>query len=326
MSQLNKELVMAFSGSSKLDFLLSVQKHGDHDQAEHGAWATGIMNDLLTLGSFDEESEYEGAMSTYSERYGVDNQGRVVGVGEKEAGALNSYIQSGYKRLNGYLREKTDDIQTSLTIAQATDIIENDVKFYQEALKQYQEKYQVSSSDMSENLIEEAIDVYASNNQSKLLDAYNQGKSPQSNFVKADIKALDKLIDESPSLFGDKTLFRVFSNNALASLKEGDIMKDKGFLSTTRIDVTRAENSDARTWLGDLNNTPDTVGVILPSESKSGKGLAVDIFKTAIVQTGSVAESEKEVLLPRDTPLKFIGYKTDVGVEARVAIFQRLDK
>jgi hypothetical protein len=31
------------------------------------------------------------------------------------------------------------------------------------------------------------------------------------------------------------------------------------------------------------------------------------------------------VLLPRNTPLKFIGYQSDVGSEAQVAIFQRLD-
>ena len=34
---------------------------------------------------------------------------------------------------------------------------------------------------------------------------------------------------------------------------------------------------------------------------------------------------EKEVLLPRRTPLKFIGYKTDVGSEARTAVFERAD-
>ena len=38
------------------------------------------------------------------------------------------------------------------------------------------------------------------------------------------------------------------------------------------------------------------------------------------------SDTEKEILLPRDTPLKFIGYKTDVGDEARVAVFRRMDK
>lgn len=134
------------------------------------------------------------------------------------------------------------------------------------------------------------------------------------------------MIDKSVSLFGDKTLYRVYSNNTLVNLQEGDIVTDKGFLSTTRIDVTQEGQSETRNWMGDLSRTPDTVGIILPSESKSGKGLAVDIYRTVVDDTSYASDTEKEILLPRNTPLKFIGYKTDVGMEARVAIFQRLDK
>ena len=34
-----------------------VFKHGEHDQSSHGSWASG---------NFDEESEYEPALGTYS--------------------------------------------------------------------------------------------------------------------------------------------------------------------------------------------------------------------------------------------------------------------
>lgn len=138
--------------------------------------------------------------------------------------------------------------------------------------------------------------------------------------------ALDTLIDKSPVLFGDKTLYRVFSDKALVGLNEGDVLRDKGFLSTTRIDVTQEGQSSTRSWMGDISNTSDTVAVILPNENKTGKGLAVDIYRTVVNDTSSVSDTEKEVLLPRGTPLKFLGYKTDVGTEARVAIFQRVDK
>ena len=109
-------------------------------------------------------------------------------------------------------------------------------------------------------------------------------------------------------------------------LKEGDVLTDRGFLSTTRIDVTQEGQSSARSWMGGISNTSDTVAVILPNESGTGKGLAVDIYRTVVDDTSTTSDTEKEVLLPRSTPLKFLGYKTDVGTEARVAVFQRMDK
>jgi hypothetical protein len=139
------------------------------------------------------------------------------------------------------------------------------------------------------------------------------------------IKNLDKLINESPAQFGNTTLYRVFSDNLMNRLQPGDVFTDKAFLSTTRLDVTQTDNSEARKWLSDLSSTQDTVGIILPNERKNGKGFAVDMFRTVVDQTSANSDREKEVLLPRNTPLKFVGYKTDVGSEAQVAIFQRLD-
>jgi hypothetical protein len=236
-----------------------VAKHGDHDQSEHGTWASGIMNDLVTLGAFDEESEYDSALMTYSERYGVDKEGKIVGVETFEHDAIDSYSQEGYKNINAYLRE------------------------------------------------------------SRSVGGESYGK-----FLQQKVDGLDSLIDKAPDMFGDKTLFRVVDNFVLEKLTPGDTMVDKGFLSTSRIDLTRDTNT--RTALGEIYDTPDTVAVILPSPSKSGKGIAVDIYRTSVNDTSSVSDREKEVLLPRNTPLKFIGYKTDVGSEAQVAVFQRVDK
>jgi hypothetical protein len=236
-----------------------VAKHGDHDQSEHGNWASGIMNDLVTLGAFDEESEYDSALMTYSERYGVDKEGKIVGVETFEHDAIDSYSQEGYKNINAYLRE------------------------------------------------------------SRSVGGESYGK-----FLQQKVDGLDSLIDKAPDMFGDKTLFRVVDNFVLEKLTPGDTMVDKGFLSTSRIDLTRDTNT--RTALGEIYDTPDTVAVILPSPSKSGKGIAVDIYRTSVNDTSSVSDREKEVLLPRNTPLKFIGYKTDVGSEAQVAVFQRVDK
>lgn len=228
----------------------TVVKHQEHDQSTHGSWANG---------NFNEESEYDSALMVYSERYGVDREGNVVGVTPQEHRAIDDYSQEGYKRINSYLRNP----------------------------RGYQD----------EGLIE---------------------------IIKADVEGLDTLIDKAPDMFGDKTLYRVIDNYVLAELSEGDIMIDRGFLSTSRIDLTK--DTDARDWIGEIYDTPDTVAVILPSPTKSGKGIAVDIYRTSVNDTSSSSDREKEVLLPRSTPLQFIGYKTDVGSEARVAVFQRMDK
>lgn len=143
------------------------------------------------------------------------------------------------------------------------------------------------------------------------------------------VKELDKLIDESPSLFGETNLYRVYSERVLSELEEGDIVTDKGYLSTTRIDLT--QDADAREALGNIKESRDTVAIILPSEGKTGKGLAVDKFVNAVSGvkgTGSFssaqADTEKEVLLPRGTSLKFLGMKRDVNNEAEIAVFQRV--
>jgi hypothetical protein len=291
-----------------------VFKHGEHDQSSHGSWASG---------NFDEESEYEPALSTYSERYGVDKDGNRVGVSVEEHDAIDDYSQNGYKRINEYLRG--GDKKTELDPAEAKSIIENDESLYLRAIDEYSENNEVGA-ELTESELEDAIYTYATKHGAELLERVNSGQTPMAERNQRDVEALDKLIDESPALFGDKTLYRVFSDKVLENLQEGDIMRDPAFLSATRIDVTQEAQSSARTWMGGIKETPDTVGVILPNETKSGKGFAVDIYRTSVDDTSTVSDTEKEVLLPRDTPLKFLGYKTDVGTEARVAVFQRMDK
>ena len=255
-------------------------------------------------------------MNTYSEYYGVTNTGTRVGMTEAEHNAIDTYSQSGYKRINSFLRETKLDSDTEIKL-----IIENNEKLYLEAIDEWSENNDTGSSDMTEADLEDAIAAYAIKHEGEI-----SGNTAQAEKNQGDVDALDSLIDKSPSLFGDKTLYRVFSDRVLEGLEEGDIMTDKGFLSTTRIDVTQEGQSSARTWMGGIKETPDTVGVILPNATGSGKGFAVDIYRTSVDDTSTVSDTEKEILLPRDTPLKFLGYKTDVGTEARVAVFQRMDK
>jgi hypothetical protein len=143
---------------------------------------------------------------------------------------------------------------------------------------------------------------------------------------------IDKLIEEAPELFGDKNLYRVFDKSVLETMNEGDVLTDKGFMSTTRVDITSKEGLDVLQNLQIIRTTDDIASIILPSKSKTGKGLAVDYVKNAVsdlFDNVSTAANEKEVLLPRGTSLKFIGFKkinegTDNVMD--IAVFQRMDK
>jgi hypothetical protein len=137
---------------------------------------------------------------------------------------------------------------------------------------------------------------------------------------------LDALIDESPDIFGDKNLYRIMNDDVIESLQPGDIFVDKGYTSTTRVDITSDENMFVKEDLLSISDENNTVAMILPNERKNGKGLAVDMFANAtdgVTRANGVltaqAEREKEVLLPRSTALKFIGIKD------KVAVFQRVD-
>jgi len=141
------------------------------------------------------------------------------------------------------------------------------------------------------------------------------------------INHIDKVIANSPDIFGETTLYRVFSDKVLENLEEGDILQDKGFLSTTRVNITEPNNNNLRAGLSGIKPSPDTVGVIRPSRSKKGKGLAVDLYKALLNEPMGKSLSEKEVLLPRNTSLKFLGYETDNNntIGPQIAIFERMD-
>jgi hypothetical protein len=146
------------------------------------------------------------------------------------------------------------------------------------------------------------------------------------------ITNLDALIEQSPDMFGDKNLFRVFDKSLVDTLEKGDVLTDKGFMSTTRVDITSEAGLEVLQNLQLIRVTDDRASIILPSESKTGKGLAVDYMKNAVVDlfdNVATANNEREVLLPRNTSLKFMGYKKiNEGKDnvMDVAVFQRMDK
>lgn len=280
--------------------------------------------ETLTEGTFDEETQGEELATTYEERYGIDKDGKVVGVTKEEVDALDHYSRNGYKEINAELRGQ--NIREELEVAEAVQIIENDERMYLQAIDEWSEQSDSGKNmgDMTETDLNDAMYLYASNHGKELLDRINTGNTPQALAIKREVAALDSLIGAAPVAFGDKPLYRVFDDKVLADLKPGDIVTDKGFLSTTRTNVIAENNSSARTWLSGIDRTPDTAGIILPNKSKNGKGIAVDAFRTAVGESNPVSADEREVLLPRGVPLLFLGY-TNFGVEDRAPVFQRMD-
>lgn len=188
----------------------------------------------------------------------------------------------------------------------------------------YQNKY---SEDNNENRNSELqVEDYATIGY-KNINSVARGTEESDIDTQNSIAILDRTIEQSTNDFGDKTLYRVTSDRVIKDLQPGDAFIDKGFLSTTRKNIVT--NIAARRQLGELSITDDTVTVILPSPTKTGKGLAVDIFLESRGRDGSAEfwGKEKEVLLPRETPLLFLGMSNSTDTEGKpVAVFQRMDK
>ena len=154
------------------------------------------------------------------------------------------------------------------------------------------------------------------------------GETPEyDNYLQNQVAILDKVIDTAPDVYGSDNLYRVYSSRLLDDLQPGDRIADKGFLSTTRIDISNPSNWQERSELGDISGTDDIVSVLMPSPSKSTKGVAVDkylMFGGDPGDGGEMWTKESEVLLARNTELLFLGF--DTTKKERVAVFQRTDK
>jgi hypothetical protein len=118
-------------------------------------------------------------------------------------------------------------------------------------------------------------------------------------------EALDLAIDEAPQVLKDKLVFRVVSVDTLRNLKEGDSFSEKGFVSTTSVDLRT--DSKLRENLGNIDKkTDDVVAIIYNGEF--GKGLAVNYNQEAAANKNAF---ENEIILPRNTEFKFVGKDKD---------------
>ena len=205
---------------------------------------------------------------------------------------------------------------------------------YDENLKlrqAYEAKYKKSNRYSKTEAGEElsAVEFYVADGYEEM-NAHSRGletfDAPTTEHIDRLNSRMDNAIDKAPPVVGDKNLYRVYSDRVLTDLQPGDKIVDKGFLSTTRVDLTGTSLSsrNTRSGLGSIRESADTVAVILPNANKNGKGLVVgDFFASNGNNENGIWQREFEVILPRNTELTFLGYQ-ETELE-RVAVFQRND-
>lgn len=111
---------------------------------------------------------------------------------------------------------------------------------------------------------------------------------------------MDSAIEAAPKLPGGE-LFRVISADAVARLRKGDVITDKGYMSTTTANLTNSDNGKLLLTLATISSGRKAIAVITNNGGKSG------LFMPAIMKGQPIAEFEREVVLPRGTNLKYRG-------------------
>jgi hypothetical protein len=180
--------------------------------------------------------------------------------------AVYSYTHNGYEILNTYLR---------------TDSFSNDL------MEDAKGRFPALLVDAAE------------------IDEMDNQRVQMRGILNATTSALDTAIDEAPQVLEDKIVFRVVSVDALKDLKEGDVFTEKGYVSTTSVDLRK--DSKLRENLAQIDRKTDDV-VALIYNGKNGKGLSVNGIQEAAANKNAF---ENEIILPRGRDFKFIGKDKD---------------
>lgn len=112
---------------------------------------------------------------------------------------------------------------------------------------------------------------------------------------------LDKIIESAPVLNGDR-LYRTTSTESLEGLKVGDAIQDRGYMSTTVANLLEPANGKLLLSLSTVSSGRKSIIRIDGNYGKKG------LFMPAVSPSSPVAEFEREVVLPRDTKLRYKGF------------------
>lgn len=252
MSQLSKDLAMAFSGSIKLDLLPRLEKHapGKHDQKTHagGRYKNVILSEDSLRARYERDS-YQFDIKAENPDW------------EEEEQAVNGYRDQDYDVINSYARAST-------------------TKDKQRVVREW---------------------------------AYGRESAET---IQRKTELVDRAIDLAPRMEQNATLYRVMDTEILEKIKVGTVFKDKGFTSTTIVDLTSPSGKDMLDRLTNLNPVENKQKSVMQiNNGPYTTGLFINGYLNEY--TGSYAK-ELEMLLPREIELEY------TGVENGVHMFDRL--
>jgi hypothetical protein len=114
------------------------------------------------------------------------------------------------------------------------------------------------------------------------------------------IENLDTAIAAAPPM-PEMAVWRVASVQSVAGLKVGDVVRDRGYASTTIADLTQPENGMMLLTLNGISGGRKT---LIEINTGDGSGMFIPA-----VAGGATAAFEQEFLLPRDSMMEYLGIR-----------------
>ena len=117
---------------------------------------------------------------------------------------------------------------------------------------------------------------------------------------------LDSAIEAAPPM-PNTAVWRVANVASVEGLKVGDVVRDKGYASTTIADLTKPENGMMLLTLNSVSSGRKTLLEINTGER--GKGLFIPAAKLPAVGIDQTVDFEQEFLFPRNSRMEYLGIR-----------------
>jgi hypothetical protein len=127
------------------------------------------------------------------------------------------------------------------------------------------------------------------------------------------VKGLDNAIEMAPRMPNQK-VWRTASAEAIENLKVNGVYIDKGFTSTTAVDITHPDNGLLLLTLSTVSSGRKALMEI--DTGSVGKGLYIP----KMFPGQPIAEKEREFLLPRETKMRYLGSDFNISPSGKTIV------
>jgi hypothetical protein len=127
------------------------------------------------------------------------------------------------------------------------------------------------------------------------------------------VKGLDNAIEMAPRMPNQK-VWRTASAEAIENLKLNGVYIDKGFTSTTAVDITHPDNGLLLLTLSTVSSGRKALMEI--DTGSVGKGLYIP----KMFPGQPIAEKEREFLLPRETKMRYLGSDFNISPSGKTIV------